>query len=274
MTTPDLPIDGYAETLREAVAAISAARADAALAVNRRAIRLYWRLGKVIVDRQVLQGWGAKVIERLSLDLRNAFPDMRGLSVGNLHYMRRLAEAWPEESDCLGTVGGLGWGHVQRLLDIVPDQDHRRWYAGAAIEYGWSRAVLENQVMSRLIDRVGKSPSNFSRVLPAEDSELMQQITRDPYNLDFIGLAANAAERQIELALVERIERFLRELGRGFAFVGRQYRLDVDGDEFFVDLLMFHADSNRFLCTTRRGWQNDGVDMVVPVGRGVFGLAA
>jgi predicted nuclease of restriction endonuclease-like (RecB) superfamily len=247
MTHPENQMDGYAEALKEATAAIVEAQSNAVLALNRQTIGLYWRLGRLVLDRQARLGWGSKVIERLSNDLGAAFPSMRGLSVSNLHYMRRTAEAWPDENVCLAVVGNLAWGHVRALLDKLDSVELRGWYAAEAVEYGWSRVVLENQIMSRLAERSGMAPSNFSRVLPAADSELVQQITKDPYNLDFVTMERGAAERQLEDALVNRIERFLRELGQGFSFVGRQYRLDVGGDEFFIDLLMFHADANRYV---------------------------
>jgi predicted nuclease of restriction endonuclease-like (RecB) superfamily len=193
---------------------------------------------------------GTRVIERLSADLRAEFPEMKGLSRGNLGYMRRLATAWADREDCLRVVGKLPWGHIQTLLDKLDKPVEREWYAQAAIEHGWSRAVLLNQIMGQLHHRAGAAPSNFADTLPAGDSELMQQLTKDPYSLDFLTLAAPVAERDLERALVAHIERFLLELGTGFAFVGRQRRLQLDADEFFIDLLMFNTDQNRFRCTT------------------------
>jgi predicted nuclease of restriction endonuclease-like (RecB) superfamily len=247
MTTPELSSDGYAEALAEAKSAIQAARTRAVLAVNNEVIGLYWKLGRLILDRQAQLGWGSQVVGRLSDDLRAAFPEVTGLSPGNLGYMRRMAAGWVGEADCLRVVGKLPWGHVRIMLDRLDDPALREWYAREAVEYGWSRAVLENQIMSQLAERSGRAPSNFTRVLPAPDSELMQQMTKDPYNLDFLTLRSDVAERELETALVDRIERFLRELGQGFLFAGRQYRLDVDGDEFFIDLLMFHANTNRYV---------------------------
>lgn len=251
MTTPALP-PSYAVTLAEAKAAIQAARTRAVLAVNNELIGLYWQLGRLILDRREVEGWGTRVIERLSADLRAAFSEMKGLSTTNLEYMRRFALAWPDQAKVPQLVGKLPWGHVRELLDKLDDPNEREWYAQAAVEHGWSRAVLTNQIMSQLHRRAGAAATNFTASLPAGDSELMQQLTKDPYNLEFLTLAGDAAERDLERALVRQIERFLLELGAGFAFVGRQWHLDLDGDEFFIDLLMFHIPSNRFLCTTRR----------------------
>jgi predicted nuclease of restriction endonuclease-like (RecB) superfamily len=138
-------------------------------------------------------------------------------------------------------------GHNLELLDKLDDPAEREWYARVAIDHGWSRAVLANQILSQLHRRAGQAPSNFAETLPAADSELMQQLTKDPYSLEFLTLAGGVAERDLERALVAQIERFLLELGAGFAFVGRQWLLDIDGDEFFIDLLKFHIPSSRYL---------------------------
>jgi predicted nuclease of restriction endonuclease-like (RecB) superfamily len=245
LATPD--DRGYPAVLAAAKAAIQSARTRAVLAVNAELLGFYWDLGQLIIDRQTAEGYGTKVVERLSVDLRREFESMRGLSPGNLHYMRRLAVAWPDREVCLRVVGKVPWGHNQTLLDKLGDAELRVWYAGQAIEFGWSRAVLEHQIMSGLHRRAGAAPSNFARLLPVGDSELVQQITKDPYNLEFLTLERDAAERTLEAALVTHVQQFLLELGHGFAFVGRQYRLDVDGDELFIDLLMFHIPTVRYV---------------------------
>lgn len=245
MATSALDPDSYATLLAQAKAAVRDAQVRAHLAVNRELIGLYWQLGRLILTRQEAEGWGTKVVERLSADLRAEFPQMKGLSRSNLHYMRAFAEAWPEIVP--QPVGQLPWGHIRELLDKLHDGELRGWYAEQAVEHGWSRNVLLNQIMSQLHRRLGAAPSNFSRTLPAPESELVQQITKDPYNLEFLGLAGEVAERQLENALVAHLQRFLLELGAGFAFVGRQYRLEVDGDEFFVDMLFYHLRLRRYV---------------------------
>jgi predicted nuclease of restriction endonuclease-like (RecB) superfamily len=242
----DLTPDGYSEALSLARQTILSARSRALLIVSAELTTMYWDLGRLILDRQATYGWGAKIVVRLAADLQREFPDIKGLSAGNLHYMRRFATVWPDRANLPTAVGKIPWGHNRLLLDRLSDTDERAWYAAATIEYGWSRAVLENQIMSGLHQRAGVAPSNFGRRLPAADSDLVQQMIKDPYALEFVTLARDVSERDLELALVARVELFLRELGRGFSFVGRQYRLDVDGDEFFVDLLMFDAESNRY----------------------------
>lgn len=237
--------DGYGALLAQAKAAVRDAQLRAHLAVNRELIGLYWQLGRLILTRQHAEGWGSKVVERLSADLRAEFPDMKGLSRSNLHYMRAFAEAWPEIVP--QPVGQLPWGHIRELLDKLDDAELRRWYAEQAVGNGWSRNVLLNQIMSHLHRRLGAAPSNFSRTLPAPESELVQQITKDPYNLEFLGLGAEVAERKLEDTLVAHLQRFLLELGAGFAFVGRQYRLQIGGDEFFADLLFYHLRLRRYV---------------------------
>ena len=237
----------YGAALQAAKAAIQAARTRAVLAVNSELIVLYWDLGRLIADRQAAEGWGTKVIDRLSGDLRAEYPTMTGLSPRNLRYMRSFATAWPDHAMVQQVAANLPWGHHLLLLDKLTEAGEREWYARAAIQFGWSRVVLEHQIMSQLHRRSGMAPSNFDRLLPAADSELMQQATRDPYHLEFLTLTGAAHERDVEAALVGELDRFLRELGAGFAYVGRQWRLDVAGDEFFIDLLMFHADTNRYV---------------------------
>ncbi len=171
---------------------------------------------------------------------------MRGLSRRNLVYMRTFAAAYPG-GIAQQPVAQLPWGHLTVLLDKVSDPGERDWYAAAAVEHGWSRAVLTHQVGSGLLGRVGGAPSNFAARLPGADSELAQQLTRDPYVLDFLDAAAPLAERELEAGLAERLQAFLLELGHGFAFVGRQYRFQVDGDEFLIDLLFFNWAQSRFV---------------------------
>lgn len=216
------------------------ARQRAALSVNREVIRLYWQIGKGILERQSTQRWGSKVIDRLANDLRAAFPDMRGFSPRNLKYMRALAEAWPNDAFVQQAAAQLPWFHVCTILDKVKTPDLREWYALQAVEQGWSRNVLVMQIESGLHARQGRAVTNFPDCLPPLQSDLARETLKDPYIFDFLSLANSAQERDVEKALTEHIARFLLELGTGFAFVARQYRLDVDGEEFFIELLFYH----------------------------------
>jgi len=240
-----LPV-GYAELPEDLKAAVAGARWRAQRVVNTELLALYWQLGEAILGRQQAEGWGTRVIERLSVDLQAAFPQMRGLSQRNLVYMRSFAAAFPGPIT-QQAVARLPWGHVTVLLDKLSEPGEREFYAAAAVEYGWSRNVLLHQIMNRLHTRAGAAPSNFTAALPAADSELAQQLTRDPYVLDFLDLTAPAAERDLEAALVGRLQAFLLELGHGFAFIGRQYHFTVDGDDFYLDLLFFNWAQSRFV---------------------------
>lgn len=243
---PDLPV-GYADVLASLKSEVRAARTRARRAVNAELLGLYWRIGATILTQQNEHGWGAKVIDRLSDDLRTEFPDARGLSRSNLKYMRRFAATYPD----LGAPGAigqrfvdqLGWGHVITLLTKCDSPAERDWYAAAAAEQGWTRDTLEAQIAWRTHARAGAAPSNFAERLPSPDAEVMQGFTKDPYVFDFLDLSDRKLEHDVEQALMDHLQATLTEFGRGFAFLGRQVSFDVDGDEFTVDLLFFHTQA-------------------------------
>ena len=231
---------GYADWLADLKTRIHSAQQRATLSVNRELVTLYWQIGRDILARQEQQGWGAKVIDRLSHDLRTAFPDMKGFSRANLMYMRAFAQAWPDEQIVQQAVGQLPWGHNLVLLTRLKQPEQRLSYARAAIEHGWSRNVLNINIETRLLERTGKAVTNFAARLPAPGSDLARESLKDPYLFDFLDVGQEADEREIESALVRHITQFLLELGAGFAFVGRQVHLEVGGDDFFIDLLFYH----------------------------------
>lgn len=238
---PALPLPAdYADWLTSLKSRIHAAQQRATLAVNQELIRLYWQIGHDILERQEKQGWGAKVIERLSHDLRVAFPEMKGFSRANLLYMRAFAAAWPDSEIVQQAVGQLPWGHNIVLLTRLKSPEWRIAYAQKAIEHGWSRNVLNIHIETQRLEREGKALTNFELRLPQPQSDLARECLKDPYRLDFLGLGKEANERAIESALVEHITHFLIELGAGFAYVGRQVPLEVGGEDFFIDLLFYH----------------------------------
>ncbi len=232
--------DQYDVFLREVKDRIATARVRAALAVNAELVALYWQIGRMILDRQERHGWGGKVIDRLAVDLRTAFPGTRGFSRSSLHYARKLAAWYSTPEFVQQPVGQIPWGHIVLLLDRTNSAETANWYAKKALENGWSRTVLTHQVKTRLHERHGKALSNFDRTLPPAQSDLARETLKSTYNFEFLGLDEQVGERTLKEALVERIQRFLLELGSGFAFVGRQHRLVVGGDEFFVDMLFYH----------------------------------
>ncbi len=232
---------GYQELLGDLKERIRSAQIRAALSVNRELIGLYWQIGRAISERQETHGWGTQVIDRLSADLRHAFPEMKGFSPRNLRYMRAFATAYPEPDFWQQAAANLPWGHVMRLLDAVPDPQARAWYAAKAVEHGWSRAILTHQIEARLYERQGRAQTNFPRTLPPPQSDLARQVRKDPYNFDFLTLGEEAQERDLERGLIAHIQEFLLELGVGFAFLGSQYRLEVDGRDYYIDLLFYHV---------------------------------
>lgn len=231
---------GYSDWLNDLKSRIHSAQQRAHMAVNHELVKLYWQIGCEILCRQASQGWGAKVIERLSHDLRKIFPEMKGFSRANLMYMRAFAEAWPDEQIVQQAVGQLPWGHNLVLLTRLKDRQERLAYAKMAVDNCWSRNILTMQIESRLLERKGKAVTNFEKQLPRPQSDLARESLKDPYHFDFLGLSEEAQERDVESALVSHVTQFLLELGAGFAFVGRQVLLDVGGDEFFIDLLFYH----------------------------------
>lgn len=233
-------IIGYDTFLHDLKTRIRTAQTRAALAVNRELVLLYWQIGRDILARQKDEGWGAKVIERLANDLRSEFPDMKGFSPRNLLFMRSFAESYADETKVKQLVSQLPWGHIVRLIQKVKPADEREWYIKNAVEHGWSRDILVMQIESRLFHRQGKAIDNFAGTLPPAQSDLAQQTLKDPYIFDFLGLGNDAQEREIERELVKHITNFLLELGTGFSFVGRQVHLEVEGEDFFIDLLFYH----------------------------------
>src|SRR5260370_746128 len=187
---------GYQDLLSLVKSRIRTAQVRAALAVNRELVLLYWGIGKEILTRQQDEGWGAKVIDQLAKDLRHTFPDTQGFSPRNLKYMRALAEAWPEESIVQQAAAQLPWFHNCVLLDKVKARPERLWYIQQAIQNGWSRNVLVMQIEGGLYRRQGQALTNFQATLPQPQSDLAQQLIKDPYNFDFLTLATEAQERE------------------------------------------------------------------------------
>lgn len=234
-----LPLD-YPALLADIKARVQSARVKAGLAANREMLTVYWDIGRLILGRQQKEGWGAKVIDRLSADLQREFPGQPGFSPRNLKYMRAFADAWPEDVIVHQAGAQLPWKHHCVLLDKLGSPALRLWYGTKAMEHGWSRNVLALQIEAGLHARQGKAVTNFKGTLPPAQSDLAQGITKDPYLFDFLALSEDANERAVEEGLVGQVEKFLLELGAGFALVGRQVHLDVGDQDFYLDLLFYH----------------------------------
>ncbi len=244
------PARSYEEFLEDIKGRIRSAQARAARAINAELIDVYWQIGQEILRRQAEEGdrrgrGGPKVVERLSADLRAAFPGARGFSVRSLRYMRAFAAAWPEREMLQSDIAALPWAHVTLLLDKLSDRPTRDWYAARAA--GWSGAELEHHIASRLHERQATAITNFDQTLATDDAEAVQRITRDPVILDFVHLADKSKERDLEAALLLDIERFMLALGEGFYFAGRQKSLRVGSEEIILDLLFYHHPTRRFV---------------------------
>ncbi|MDX8337407.1 PDDEXK nuclease domain-containing protein [Candidatus Cetobacterium colombiensis] len=237
----------YISLLEELKNKIKISQNRAILSVNKELIFLYYEIGKIILKNQSQKGWGSKIIENLAEDLRKEFPNMKGLSLRNLRYMRLFAKSYPVEI-VQQSVALLSWGHNIVLLDKV-SSNKREWYAKKALENGWSRNVMVHQIESNLYERMlleGKT-HNFSQTLPDKNSELAAETLKDPYIFDFLNLSESYLEKELEDSLVENITKFLLELGKGFAYVGRQYHLEVGGEDFYIDLLFYHLKLRSYI---------------------------
>lgn len=243
----DVP-PGYKKFITELKQRVRATQFRAVRAANIEVLRLHWSVGRDILDRQKNEGWGARVVDQISADMRREFPGQRGWSRRNLLYMRKVAEVWPTEAEFVHQPGAqLPWRHVTVLADKLRTREDREWYAAKAVENGWSRESLEFEIKMDLKSRLGSAPSNFAATLDATESDLAQQAVKDSYVFEHLDPGKQVAERDREQALMDRIQDTLLELGRGMAFVGRQYRIEVGGDEFFVDLLFFHVNQLRYV---------------------------
>ena len=239
--TLEVSLNDYAETLTNLKHKISEAQLRAAISVNRELIHLYRNIGSSIIEKQTSSGWGSKVVDRLANDLRAAFPQMKGFSLTNVKYMAQFAKEYPDFPISQAVFGQITWSHNIVLLQRLTNKKERLWYANKTIENGWSSRMLVIWIENNLYNREGKAITNFKDKLPLPQSDLAQQVTKDPYVFDFLCMDDKFRERELEQGLIDHIQKLLMEFGRGFAFVGRQCKLEVDGDDFLVDLLFYHT---------------------------------
>ena len=230
----------YSQLIESLKKEIHTSRIKAHLAVNKELILLYWKIGRRILEEQEAQGWGAKVIETISKDLRQEFPEMKGLSQTNLKYMKMFSSFYSDEEIRQQAVDQIPWGHNIAIFSNIKDHKQRLWYIQKTVENGWSRNVLIHQIESDLYARQGKAITNFSNALPSPQSDLAHQLVKSSYNLEFLDIEDEIGERKLEDALIRQIRDFLLELGSGFAFVGNQYHLELEGDDYYIDLLFYH----------------------------------
>ena len=235
----------YRQGLEDIKRRIQSAQTRAVLAANTELLQLYWDIGRQLAQWQKERDWGTAVVEQMATDLQSAYPGIKGFSRPSLFAMRQFyaffSPRFGQFEFVSQPVRQIPWGHIRTLLVKVKSVDEALLYAQACVDNGWSRSVLTLQIEQRYHERIGQAASNFAKALPAPQSELVQQSLKDPYVFDFLTLQADAVERDIENQLVAHITRFLLELGKGFAFLGRQYALQVNGRDYFLDLLFYHA---------------------------------
>lgn len=219
---------------------ISNSRRQVMWTANIQMSMMYHNIGKLILARQDAEGWGAKIVDRLSADLKKAFPEQKGFSPRNLKYMRKFAEIWPDAEIVQRSVAQLSWRHNITLMEKVKEPNRRLIYANAAIKYGWSYNMLDLQLQAYTLEREGKTPNNFEKTLPDVKSDMVQQLFKDPYLIDFTGADSQSQEWDIENGLTTHITQFLLELGQGFSFVGRQVHVELGDSDFYIDMLFYH----------------------------------
>jgi predicted nuclease of restriction endonuclease-like (RecB) superfamily len=255
--------DNYAALLADVKTRIQHAQTRAVLAVNTELVRLYWDIGRVLAAKQNEEGYGTGVIPRLALDLKNELPEVKGFSERNLGRMIAFYRAYPAPNEVLpqpaakvpapvtklpdSLLWSIPWFHHVILMEKVKDVSARIWYMQQTLTHGWSRNILAIQIDGQAHVRHGKAITNFASLMPSPQSDLAQQSLKDPYLFDFLTMTEPFQERELETGLIQHLEKFLLELGHGFAFVGRQYRLDVGNEDFYIDLLFYHLRLRAFV---------------------------
>lgn len=231
---------------------IRMAQIKAAVSVNREMIMLYWGIGKDILEKQTQDGWGTGVLEKVARDLQNEFPGVEGFSRSNLFRMKAFYLAYSKVAQAVRQLDELPifsipWGHNIALLQQVKADEERLWYANMVIAEGWSREALINAIKIKTYKRHGKAITNFKERLPSPQSQLAHDTLKNPYNFNFLELAEAHLERDVEQGLLDHVEKFIRELGQGFSFVGRQVQLNVNDKDFYIDLLFYHLTLRCFV---------------------------
>jgi predicted nuclease of restriction endonuclease-like (RecB) superfamily len=239
MKVTEQPAD-YPLLLSQVKERIRTAQYAALKAVNKELISLYWDIGQMIVERQEAEGWGKAIVERLSADLRNEFPGTGGFSVQNLWYMRQFYQEYSQSPKLQPLVGEIGWSHNLIIMGRCKDELEREFYLRMTRKFGWTKNVLTHQIENQSYEKTLLGQTNFDQTLTPELHAQAKLAVKDEYAFDFLELGKEHSERELERALLTRIEDFLRAMGGMFAFMGSQFRLEVEGDEYFIDLLLYH----------------------------------
>jgi predicted nuclease of restriction endonuclease-like (RecB) superfamily len=239
--------DDYKQFIQHIKQTIQNSQIKAAVSVNRELLNLYWNMGKQIVEKQKQKTWGSSFIARMSKDLQSEFPDMKGFSLSNIKYMRQWFLYFEKSQQVVGQLTQIPWGHNIAIISKCKNFDEAIFYVQKTIQNNWSRSILTHHIESDLYHREGKAITNFKTTLPKPQSDLARQTIKDPYTFDFLTIREQHDEKELEDALVNHVTQFLLELGSGFSYVGRQHRLEVGGDEFFIDLLFYHVKLHSYI---------------------------
>ena len=232
----------YAKWLDNLKLRIRTTQIKAALSANSELIKLYWDIGKDIFEKQELKSWGNSIVENLSKDLKSEFPNMKGFSRRNLFYMKKFYTFYKSDfKKVQQLVAQIPWGHNILIISKSTSINEAIFYLNETLENNWSRDILDMQINSDLYKRKGNAITNFSQSLPQPDSDLAKQTIKDPYLFDFLTLKKDADEKSIEDQLTKHITHFLLELGKGFAFIGRQFHLEIGKKDYYIDLLFYHT---------------------------------
>ena len=237
----------YQSLLANITSLIEQAHTKALIQVNRELLFLYWSIGKTILEKQEQQGWGTKVIDNLAKDLAISFPDSKGFSVRNLKNMQKFAKAYPDFEIVQTVSAQLSWSHHILILDKFKEEKLRFWYLLKSAEQGWSYRILQHQIDVEIHIKLGALPNNFKSYLPQPQSELVQQLFKDEYIFDFIAQDEKRKEKDLEKEIIQNITDFLLALGRGFSYIGKQYHLEIGGQDFYIDLLFYHFKLKCFI---------------------------
>lgn len=242
MSESPIKTDDYKDFILDIKQRVQSAQIKAAVIVNQTLLQLYWDLAGRIVAKQQATAWGDGFLLQMSRDLQASFPDMKGFSLRNLKYMRQWFQFWSKQA-AIGQqlVAQIPWGHNLVIISKIKNPHEAMFYVQKTMQNNWSRVVLTHQIESNLYQRQGKAISNFQTTLPAPQSDLASETLKDPYIFDFLSLTEKHNEKELESALVAQVTRLLLELGVGFSYLGRQYKLEISGDEFFIDLLFYHV---------------------------------
>ena len=278
----DIPLQEYSVIFGEIKKQIKEAQIKATLSVNKQLLILYWFIGKTIAEQEEKNKWGTHFIEKLAQDLQKEFPGMKGFSRSNVFYIRSFYKEYEivqkasglfqpqftdsstvdlEYGDIINLpIFSIPWWHNVILLTKLKNIEERLWYAQKSIENGWSGSMLDLWIKSNLYNRQGKAITNFSQTLPVPDSDMAQQSLKDPYIFDFLTLQESHMERDLEQGLMDNVQKLLLEMGKGFAFVGRQYHLEISNKDYYIDLLFYHYKLRCFIVVELKAREFDPRD--------------